>query len=555
MMFIQDNCKAARLCETLTHEWLKNQIILFSAPTVAKYYEFPSQFPDKRESFERNISAGGLFDERITQVEGLAKAAIEEFSPRRLIAYGPLAELPEEAKVLLGQFIHQSYLDETRMAAQATQLLKSVKDFSREFNKFRSTWNSQTHSALVEDAFKKLQGRATELRAELGKLPRGFVLPSGEVTLHDNAKPRILVIDDQYGSEREPHMRDSLCDSCNLVEINLMTTDDELSELAKDKIAGAVFCSGQIYRGEIKENSIDKVLRAVEAGWNSEGVWKWALILLDARFPSDNDNNYMFGDQCRKRLKELYPNLPVVMFTSKHEGDLSGDVDGYLTKEEADERKLTIAMLEHGNLTMQQAKQLLKINQLEIELECKAGAKRKIGFESEKMKNVFIDAYKSACETSPVLILGETGVGKEAIARYIHIVSDRHKKNFTSVNIASLQNDSLIETDLFGYEKGSHSEAKERHTGVFESADGGTVFLDEIGSIPESVQNAILRTLQERAIRRVGGVEEIKVDFRLVSATSRDIPKETAQGRYKPDLLYRINKTTITAKATIQLSQ
>jgi transcriptional regulator with GAF, ATPase, and Fis domain len=139
-----------------------------------------------------------------------------------------------------------------------------------------------------------------------------------------------------------------------------------------------------------------------------------------------------------------------------------------------------------------------------------------------------------------VLITGETGTGKELFARAIHSASKRHAKPLIKLNCAALPT-SLVESELFGHEKGAFSGAINRRIGRFELANGGTIFLDEIGEVPMDVQVKLLRVLQEREFERIGGTETIKVDVRIVAATNRDLTRAIRDGKFREDLFYRLN--------------
>jgi two-component system response regulator AtoC len=160
--------------------------------------------------------------------------------------------------------------------------------------------------------------------------------------------------------------------------------------------------------------------------------------------------------------------------------------------------------------------------------------------DSAALREVLSKVEQVAPTSSTVLLRGETGTGKELVAHAIHINSPREEKPFVRVNCASLA-PGVLESELFGHEKGSFTGAVERRRGRFELADGGTLFLDEVGDLPMEVQIKLLRTLQERELERVGGNETIKVDVRVVSATNRNLEKMIEEGEFREDLYYRLN--------------
>jgi DNA-binding NtrC family response regulator len=163
---------------------------------------------------------------------------------------------------------------------------------------------------------------------------------------------------------------------------------------------------------------------------------------------------------------------------------------------------------------------------------------------SAEMRRLFEMAERVAATDATVLILGESGTGKDLLAQEIHARSARAGRPFVAVNCAALTKD-LIESELFGHEKGSFTGAVQQKKGQFELAAGGTIFLDEIGDMAGETQAKILRALENREIKRVGGAEPIKVDVRIISATHRDLPAEIAAGRFREDLFFRLRVVTL----------
>ncbi|WP_044894395.1 sigma-54 interaction domain-containing protein [Bacillus alveayuensis] len=168
------------------------------------------------------------------------------------------------------------------------------------------------------------------------------------------------------------------------------------------------------------------------------------------------------------------------------------------------------------------------------------GVKDGVVSRDEKMIQLFQLAKHVATTQSTILILGESGVGKEVLANWIHRMSPRKNKPFITVNCSAIP-ENLIESELFGYEKGAFTGATKRKTGLFEMADQGTIFLDEIGELPLNLQSKLLRVLQEKKVQRIGGGKLIPVDVRVISATNRSLEKMMADGLFREDLYYRLN--------------
>jgi len=264
---------------------------------------------------------------------------------------------------------------------------------------------------------------------------------------------------------------------------------------------------------------------------------EYDLAVLDIQMPG------MDGIELLKKLRDRDPELNVVMITAY--GSIQSAIDAmrlgaydYLTKPfEMEEIKLVVEKaLEH--------ERLLSENRLwREELSHNYRFTGIIG-KSPKMDEVYDLVERVAASNASVLIEGESGTGKELIARSIHYNGKRAERPLVALNCAALA-EGVLESELFGHEKGSFTGAIKRKIGRFEMADKGTLFLDEIGDIPVPTQIKLLRVLQEHELERVGGEKTIKVDVRIIAATNRDLMAAVREGRFREDLYYRLNVVNI----------
>lgn len=257
------------------------------------------------------------------------------------------------------------------------------------------------------------------------------------------------------------------------------------------------------------------------------------LIITDLRLP------FISGEEILKKVVREMPTIPVIVLTGHGTVELAveamrGGAYDFLTKPLDLDRlfRLSKRALENRRLTLQK-------KELEKELGQKKVLDDIIG-RSPQIHKVFNEIKKVSQSRASVLITGESGVGKELVANAIHNLSDRKNAPFIKVHCAALA-ESLLESELFGHEKGAFTGAIERRKGRFEMADKGTIFLDEIGEINQNIQVKLLRVLQEKEIERVGGGLPINVDVRVIAATNRDLEKEMKEGRFREDLYYRLN--------------
>jgi len=260
-----------------------------------------------------------------------------------------------------------------------------------------------------------------------------------------------------------------------------------------------------------------------------------AVVITDLRMPE------MDGMQVLRHVSEKHPTIPVIMITAFGSVDnavqavKSGAFD-YIEKPfEQDQIRQIVAKAVGQNEANRRAPQAARLDG-----DSSIPGRYGLVGDSPQMRSVYDIIEKVADTPSTVLISGESGTGKELIAKALHENSSRRDKPFIKINCAAIPKD-LMESELFGYEKGAFTGATSSKPGRFELADGGTLFLDEIGEIPVEMQVKLLRAIQESEFERVGGIKTIKVDVRLITATNRDLEAEVKAGNFRDDLFYRLN--------------
>ena len=306
---------------------------------------------------------------------------------------------------------------------------------------------------------------------------------------------------------------------------NILIVDDELNTI---KVISAILKKDgyDVQSARTAEEAMDKVLKT-----------SFDAVISDFKLPGMN------GIELVEELIKNGHNMPVVMLTAY--GTIERAVEAmrkgafnYLVKPVNPDELITVMREASGKHRL-----MVENIALKAQLKERYSYKNIIG-KSSVMQDIYNLIDVVAKSDSNVLITGESGTGKELFARAIHMESPRANNQFIPIDCTALS-EQLLESELFGYEKGAFTGAYDRKKGQIELANGGTVFLDEIGEIPPGIQKKFLRFLQEREFMRVGGNNRIKVDVRIIAATNRNLEEEVKKGNFREDLFYRLNVVKI----------
>ncbi|MCR5273639.1 MAG: sigma 54-interacting transcriptional regulator [Lachnospiraceae bacterium] len=314
----------------------------------------------------------------------------------------------------------------------------------------------------------------------------------------------------------------------------------------------------------MQEYSAEEILEALNTHYDesifitdSEGTIIYVNKIGAERLGSSRD--YLMGKNVRELMKEgMYVNS-TVLTAIETKKPYTGHLANYGVNNKKDTVSHSVPVLDnHGKVRMVvtnnmskerseeweeiMRKELTATEKLKREIEyLRVNKNKELISNSPAMRSMINSVNVLAPTDSSVVILGESGTGKDVLANYIHAHSSRASKPFISINCAAIPED-LLESELFGYEKGAFTGALSKgKIGLFEAAEGGTIFLDEIGDMPVKLQSKLLRTLENKEVRRVGGVESIPIDVRIICATNVDLAKQVKEKRFREDLYYRLS--------------
>src|SRR5216683_3655306 len=309
---------------------------------------------------------------------------------------------------------------------------------------------------------------------------------------------------------------------------NLLIVDDELG--MRQFLTHLFQREGHLVRAAENGRQAMELLRAGPSD----------LVISDVRMPDMN------GIELLRSARELFPEIEVVLMTAfanvdtAREAFLLGAYDFVQKPFDNEVLKETVGRaLQKVSLVKEKAA-LLEENKVLIQGQRTRGQLNNIIGRSPKMQALYQMIETVAQVPSTVLVTGESGTGKELVARAIHDLSPRAEKPFVSINCGAFT-ETLLESELFGYMKGSFTGANENRQGLFQAAHGGTLFMDEIGNMSLTMQVKLYRVLQEGKVRPIGSTEESDVDVRIIAATNKNFEKEIAEGRFREDLYYRLS--------------
>ena len=308
---------------------------------------------------------------------------------------------------------------------------------------------------------------------------------------NEDTLPRILIADDEEGIRFA--MRETLAEE-----------GYEIEEAADGQEAVEIFCPD-----------------------------RFDLIILDYRMPN------LDGLEALKEIRRQDPEVPILFVTAYGSKDLAmealreGAYDYFTKPFDVDEIRVVVRR------AMEKRTLRRRVQILSRHMDASLGFDQIIGSTTE-MRELFHLIQRIAGQDVTVLILGESGTGKELVASAVHRHSKRRNKNFVAINCAAIPGE-LLESELFGHERGAFTGAHAQKIGKFEHANGGTMFLDEIGDMDAMLQAKMLRVLQDSEFQRVGGNKTVKVDVRIIAATNKDLSEEVAKGRFREDLFFRLN--------------